>query len=96
MRETGVQATVIAERAEVTAPLEADIVSARALAPLNQLLALAERHLAPNGRALFPKGKKAGDEIAKALEHRRFDCETYSSKTDAEAVILSIGEIERV
>ncbi len=96
LRETGVTGHVIADRAEMVEPLAADILSARALAPLSTLLGYAERHLAVGGRALFPKGKKAEAEVAEALEHWRFDCERYSSKTDAEAVILSIGDIQRV
>ena len=95
-RETGVGFSVICRRIEDIDPLRADIVSARALAPLDKLLGYAERHLAPGGRALFPKGQKAGQEVAEALEHWRFDCESHPSETDPEAVILSIGDIERV
>ncbi len=96
LREAGVDGEVIASRIEEVDPLNAGVVSARALAPLPSLLGYAERHLAPGGRGLFMKGQKAGDEIALALENWRFDCETYVSKTDIEAVILSIGDIERV
>lgn len=96
LRETDVVATVVVGRIEEVEPLHADILSARALAGLDGLLSYADRHLEKTGRALFLKGKKAGDEVEQALEHWRFDCETYSSKTDAEAVILSIGDIERV
>lgn len=96
LRETGVSADVIAQRIEQTQPLEAEILSARALAPLVDLLGFAERHLATTGRALFLKGEKASIEVTEALERWRFDCETYSSKTDKEAVILSIGDVQRV
>lgn len=96
LRETGAPGTVIPERIEKVAPLKADVVSARALAPLNDLLGYAKRHLGKNGRALFLKGEKGADELTEALEHWRFHCETYTSKTDAEAVILSIGDIQRV
>lgn len=95
-RETGVGFDIISKRIEDIDPLRADIVSARALAPLDTLLGYAERHLAPGGRALFPKGQKAGHEVAEALEHWRIDCESHPSETDPEAVILSIGDIKRV
>ncbi len=95
-RETATPMVVKCDRVKNLEPLDADILSARALAPLRTLLGMAHLHLAPTGRALFPKGKKAGEEIAEALEHWRFDCERYDSKTDDEAVILSIGDIERV
>ena len=57
LRETGVDASVIAGRIEQIEPLEADILSARALADLTVLLGFAERHLHPDGRCLFQKGK---------------------------------------
>ncbi len=87
---------VIAKRIEEAPPQNADVVSARALAPLSQLLPYVDRHLADGGRVILPKGRKAQDEITEALEHWRFDCETYPSETDADAVILTLGEIKRV
>ena len=96
LRETGSYGVVIARRIEQAKPLGADIVSARALAPLNKLLSFAHRHMAPSGTALFLKGANSRQEVDEALEHWRFDCETYPSKTDKEAVVLKIGEIERV
>lgn len=86
---------VIAKRIEDVAPLNAGVVSARALAPLPVLLGHVYRHMKPEGCAVLPKGKKAPDEISEALEHWRFDCETYPSKTDPDAVILKIGDIQR-
>lgn len=95
LRETGISATVAAERIEDLAPLEADIVSARALAPLPALLGHAHRHLAPGGIALFPKGARHRGEIAESLERWRFSVQKHPSRTDPDAVILSIGDIER-
>lgn len=86
---------VISERIERAEPQCGDIVSARALAPLGRLLGLVHRHLKPDGRAILPKGRKVQGEIRQALEHWHFDCETYPSETSNEAVILSIGGIER-
>ena len=59
LRETGVRAEVRAERIEDLAPLGADIITARALAPLPVLLAYAERHLSAGGAALFPKRRRS-------------------------------------
>lgn len=87
---------IINSRIESATPLNADVVSARALAPLPKLLAYVDRHIGPEGRALLLKGKNARQEIDEALENWRFDCETFPSETDKEAVILSIGDIERV
>ena len=86
---------VLSERLENADPQFGDVVSARALAPLGTLLGHVHRHLKPDGRAILPKGKKVQAEIGQALEHWCFDCETYPSETNEEAVILSIGGIRR-
>ncbi len=95
-RETSVPFEVAAERIETLPPLSADIVSARALAPLPKLLGHVAHHLAPEGRALLPKGAKWRDELADAQNLWQFSCETTTSGTEAEAVILSIGDLRRV
>lgn len=95
-RETGVGAEVIAKRIEDVPPLGADVLSARALAPLTQLLTYAERHLCPDGIALFPKGAGHQAELDEALETWRFDVHKTPSRTEPGAVILSIGGIARV
>ena len=95
LRETGVAARILAERIEAAPPLAADILSARALAPLDRLLSHADRHLAPNGRAIFPKGQSAESEVAQALASWRFRLQKHPSRTDSQAVILQIEDIKR-
>ena len=80
---------------ERATPAAADVVTARALAPLDRLLSFTERHLAPGGVALFPKGAKVDTEIDAALARWSFRCEKHQSLTDAEAVILKIGDPKR-
>ena len=96
IRDLKLNARVVVSRIEDVAPLDADVLSARALAPLDTLLGFAFRHLKPSGIALFPKGEKADEEVAEALEHWKFDCEKHPSQTDENATILRIGEITRV
>ncbi|MGL4280997.1 MAG: 16S rRNA (guanine(527)-N(7))-methyltransferase RsmG [Albidovulum sp.] len=95
-RQTGVNATISAGRVEDLSPAGADVMSARAFAPLTTLLSLAERHLNPQGRGLFLKGARHEAEIADALESFRFDLQKVPSQTDPQAVILSVGGISRV
>lgn len=95
LRETGARGRVLHSRIEDIEPLGVDVLSARALAPLPALLGYAERHLAPGGIALFPKGQKAQDEIDEALEGWSFACEKHPSETDADGVILRIGDLTR-
>jgi len=62
-RLTATPVTVHATRIETLSPLGADIVTARALAPLPDLLPLVVRHLRPGGLALLPKGREAAGEL---------------------------------
>lgn len=94
-RELAVPFTVIADRIEAVAPQGADIVSARALAPLAPLLALVHRHLAPNGVALLPKGKSYQSELETALQDWSFDMTAQPSQTSAESRILVIENITK-
>lgn len=94
-RETGLTVRVIPSRIEEAAPMGADVVSARALASLEKLLPLAERHLASGGIALFQKGATHRAEVAEALARWRFTVHNHASQTDPQAVVLRIGEIAR-
>ncbi len=95
-RETQVKTRIHTTRVEVLAPLDADVVSARALAPLDVLLGYAERHLAPGGLALFPKGERAQAELDIARARWRFSLQEHRSVTDPAAVILAIEGLSRV
>lgn len=86
---------VIAERIESVPPLNADILSARALAPLNVLLVHTEMHRMPSGTAIFPKGENWEAEVTESLASWRFAFEKIPSRTRSNAVILKIGEISR-
>jgi 16S rRNA (guanine527-N7)-methyltransferase len=96
IRTAGLPATVHAERVEALAPMGADVVSARALAPLGELLAMAERHRRPGGIGLFPKGASVHKEIAEAAVHWHFDHAIHPSLTDPRAAIVEIGASRRV
>jgi 16S rRNA (guanine527-N7)-methyltransferase len=96
IREVGLNATVIAERIEQTPPLEADVLTARALSSLDKLLEYASHHLKPNGIAIFPKGEKYKKEIDDAFAFWNYDVEEFTSKTNPNGAILKIGGISRV
>lgn len=95
-RETGVTCHVISNRIEETPQLEADIVTARALADLATLLEYATRHMRPDGVAIFPKGSNWRKEIADARTNWSFECDPIQSMTNPEAAILIVRGIERV
>jgi 16S rRNA (guanine527-N7)-methyltransferase len=96
VRELGLGAEVVSARIEDAPPLGADMLSARALAPLDRLLGYAARHLAPEGLAVFPKGARWREEVQAAERNWSFSLEAIPSITDPEAVLLRIGGISGV
>ena len=95
-RETDCKFTVIAERIENVRPQNADVVSARALSNLTDLFGFASRHMNTYGTALFHKGASWRSEVKEAENKWRFTCKAHKSKTNADAVILEIGDLARV
>jgi 16S rRNA (guanine527-N7)-methyltransferase len=75
----GLEIEVRHERIEVLEPQGADVVSARALAPLDVLLGYVARHLAAGGLAVLPKGTKLEDEVAAARKLWSFDVDVISA-----------------
>lgn len=95
IRETGIRASVIADRIEKVPPQRGDVLSARALTDLSGLLAFAERHMAPEGVALFPKGARWENELAAAESTWRFDHRLVNSETEDGPVIFAITGVSR-
>ncbi|MEO0774377.1 MAG: 16S rRNA (guanine(527)-N(7))-methyltransferase RsmG [Pseudomonadota bacterium] len=95
-RETGVKATITSDRIEDVPPLGADVLSARALADLPALLRFAERHMTPDGIALFMKGATWQKELEEAQTSWRFTHEVVKSKTETGPAILRISGVSRV
>ncbi|MCC6863223.1 MAG: class I SAM-dependent methyltransferase, partial [Rhodobacteraceae bacterium] len=89
-------ACVITERIEHLSQMNADILSARALAPFNLLCGFADRHLAEGGFALFPKGAGWRSEVEIARKHWNFNLEVCLSKTDSSAVVLKVRGLRHV
>lgn len=90
------RATVIAKRIESTDPVGADLVTARALAPLDSLLGYVDRHLAQGGLAILPKGRTFEAELREAQRRWRFHLETRPSVVDPDSRLLLIRNLERV
>ncbi len=92
-RQTGTGAEVLNIRAEQLDPGNADVVSARAVAPLHGLLPLARRHLAEGGLGVFPKGSGYRDELTVARNSWSFTVDAIRSRTDSSGRVLLIGSI---
>lgn len=96
IRTLDLNAHVVAKRIEAVEPLRADVVSARALAPLALLCGYALRHLKPGGLAIFPKGSTVDAEIEDARSKWIFDFAKIESQTDPGAAIIAMRGIENV
>ena len=94
-RQMGLEVDVRAERAEAIAPLGADVVSARALAPLDMLCAIAERHGGPGTVCLFPKGETWAEEVATAQKNWRFDLEAAADPGHKGSATLKLRSLSR-
>lgn len=92
-RELGLATEVVPQRIENAPEQEANVVSARALASLAELLPFALRHLAPGGVAIFPKGARHAMEVAEARRRWDFELTEYPSRTDPDARILKLEGI---
>jgi 16S rRNA (guanine527-N7)-methyltransferase len=94
-RACGAVVTVHAARIEDVPPLAADVITARALAPLPELLALAEPHLRPGTIGLFLKGRQAETELTLARESWTMSAEREPSLSDPDSQALIISEVRR-
>lgn len=95
VRATAATATVHAADAATLPPLHADLVTARALAPLPALLPLVAVHLAPGGAVLLPKGAAVEAELTAAAPLWTMRVERFPSRTDPAATILRLTEVAR-
>jgi 16S rRNA (guanine527-N7)-methyltransferase len=94
-REMGLNCQILIARAEAAHAADADVVTARALAPLIDLLPLVERHVAREGCALLPKGRAWATEVATARQSWAFTVQDVPSQTSAEARILRLSDVKR-
>ncbi len=87
-------AKVVNARAE-TLEIKADVVTARACAPLEKLLDFARPYRARGAEGLFLKGEKAEEEILEAKRRHRFDADVLPSQSDPRGRILRIRSSKR-
>lgn len=102
-RAMNVQATVHVKRIEAVDPTQLhaamggapQVISARALAPLNDLIGLAKPLADAQTTYLFPKGRTAEDELTEARRYWTLPtAEKLPSRTDPDASILLLRGME--
>jgi 16S rRNA (guanine527-N7)-methyltransferase len=86
---TGAPAEVHAARAE-DMRLKADVVTARAVAPLDRLLAMAHPFFRPGTIALFLKGRSLNDELTLATKSWTLESTPIPSRSDPSGTVLRV------
>ena len=84
----GLDVEIRNERIERSQPVPADVVSARALAPLSHLLGYALPFCHGGTVLLFPKGRSAQSELTVAEQTWHIHSRLHQSRTDPEAHIV--------
>lgn len=95
-RELGLKVEVYNNRIEELPLMSANIVSARALAPLKTLCLYAKNHLEKDGVAVFAKGENWKAELDEAQKKWIFNYEAVKSTLHEGSVVLVLRGIKSV
>ena len=96
LRELKVPGMVWGKRVQEVKLSPAQVVSARAVAPLADLFSMAQTLINNETICFFPKGVNWKKEVEDARKQWSFDLKAINSRTQSDAVILEVGSIERV
>lgn len=93
LRETCASAILHEQRMEAVPALRPDIITARALAPLSQLITLASAQHHEKIEYLFLKGREAKQELTALPACPKMEAECLPSMTDSQASIIRLKPI---
>lgn len=91
----GLSASVHQGRVEQAPEIKVDIVTARAFAPLPELLDYAAPWLCNGATGLFPKGERWKEELTLAQQRWIFAYQAIPSRSGGSGVILNVREAAR-
>jgi 16S rRNA (guanine527-N7)-methyltransferase len=94
-RKTGALVRVHHTRIESLQPAPAAVVTARALAPLDRLLSLAEPIVTRGTRCLFLKSAEVERELTAAVAHWHMEIRRHPSISDPRGVVLQLEDVHR-
>ena len=93
IRECGLTARIHNVRLETLDDQKADIVTARALASMDKLMALLDGQLRPGLRCLFLKGRQVQDELAALNDWANLRWQLHPSLTQQDAFVVDLTVI---
>jgi 16S rRNA (guanine527-N7)-methyltransferase len=82
-------------RIEAISPHSVDILTARACAPLDRLLTLAQGFIGATTRCLFLKGEQVAEELTIAQRAWTMTASCHASRADARGVVLCLDRVAR-
>jgi 16S rRNA (guanine527-N7)-methyltransferase len=94
-RTVGVSVTIYPTRIDRVPPFEADCITARALAPVPELLDLAAPFSSHRTVHLYLKGQNVEGELTQTHKIWTMRVERFPSRTDPAASILRLSEVRR-
>ena len=93
-RVSETEVAIACRRMETLTVASADVITARACAPLPRLLPVIARILRPDGVALLLKGQTGQVELTQAEKHWKMRTSMIASQTDPGGMILQIQDIQ--
>jgi 16S rRNA (guanine527-N7)-methyltransferase len=94
--QLGLNVEIRNERIEDAVRERFDVVSARALAPMSQLLAYAQTFWGRGTIALFLKGRNLGPELTEAHKSWKIEDIQHPSQSDPDGIVLEVRELRYV
>ncbi len=94
-KQAGLRADVRQDRVEKCSDIEADIITARAFAPLPKLFDYAEAWFSTGAIGFFHKGQRWREELTAARAQWTFTAEAIPESGGGTGVILKVSEVSR-
>ena len=95
-RQTDAPVAIHNVRVEALELSPVDVVTARALAPLTELLTLAHPFMSSDTQCLFLKGQHVADELTDVAKHWNMSAERITSMSDHRGTIVRLTEVSHV
>ena len=96
VRELNLKVRIISDRIEDCSYLNADIISARALAPMKKLLIYFDLHGNKKCKGLFLKGKNIKTELDECSEFNNYEIKTNSGFFNNSGIVVEVRKKEEV